>query len=276
MENDKPTQPTPATPVPDEIPDHEMPPAPVLDDKAVPQPPKLKKSPKGLIVVLIIIMVLAAAGIAGWLLFGKPDQQTPATPTADQPKASTTSTDDVPEAQNTETFTSSPYRITLQYPKTWTVTENNDNSLLIQSQSFTYKTASGDSQQGNFRVYVRKGAQQADSDIIAKGVAMQDSQKLTYTKPTPAQRAETNLSLFGLDSEDNFAFLLITGNFSLKKGDTLGPNFGKEIETIVIGGGYSQPGAEPGMATTSVPPTGFDQTNAYKQAISIIQSLEIM
>jgi hypothetical protein len=148
--------------------------------------------------------------------------------------------------------------------------------MLVQSQAFTYKTADGQSKNGNFRVYISKPATTDDSAVIAKGVANQPSTKLVYAKPTPAQRTETNLSTFGLDSDNNFAFLLITGNFALQKGDTLGPNFGKEIETIVIGGGYSEPGLTPGMGTNAVPFSGFQNTNAYKQAIAIIESFEIM
>src|SRR5205085_11593103 len=140
-------------------------------------------------------LILAAAGAAGWFFFIRPDEkpnsQTAATPTTE---VSGDVTSDVPEATNTESFTSSPYRVTLGYPKTWTVTENNDNSLLIQSKGFSYKTADGQTKNGNFRVYIRKGGQKSDSDIIAKGVAIQASTKLTYTKPTAAQRKETNLS----------------------------------------------------------------------------------
>lgn len=268
MESDK----NPASPV-DTGQDLDLP-SPALEDEALPQPPKLKKSPKGIIIVFVVIGVLAAAGVGGWLLFNNPEPETspPTSPSAQ----STTNDNDVPDASNSETFTSSPYRITFQYPKTWTVNENNDNSLLIQSQDFTYKTLDGQSKNGNFRVYVNKPAATADSAIIAKGVATQASTKLMYTKPTPAQRTETNLSTFGLDSENNFAFLLITGNFALQKGDTLGLNFGKEAETILIGGGFSEPGLEPGMATNAVPLSDFQNTNAYKQAIAIIQSFEIM
>lgn len=252
-------------------------PPPTLEDGALPTPPKkTKKSPKGLIVVLVVIVVLLLASAVGWFFFMRKDTTQPASPTSTDSPNKPVATDDVPEATNTESFTSSPYRITFQYPKTWTVTEDNDNSMLIQSQSFTYKLADGSSKNGNFRVYVRKGATTADSEIIGKGVAIQNSQKLTYTKPTPAQRTETNLSLFGLNNTTNFAFLLITGNFDLKKGDTLGPNFGKEIETVVIGGGYSEPSLQPGMATNPVPVSGFDQTNAYKQALAIIQSFQIL
>lgn len=259
----------------DDIPDKDMPPPPVLDDDLPPKPPKLKKSPKGLVIVLVVFLVLAVAGAAGWFFLlrdtAEPTAQTQQ-PAADTPAV----TDDVPDATNSETFTSSPYRITFQYPKTWKVTEANNNNILIQSESFTYKTATGESKNGNFRVFVSKPVNSEDSVIIGKGVAIQASTKLVYEKPTPAQRTETNLSLFGLDNENNFAFLLITGNFTLQKGDTLGPNFGKEIETIIIGGGFSEPGKEPGMATNPVPVDGFQNTNAYKQALAIIQSFEIM
>lgn len=276
MEEDKnPVTPPPST-VPDDIPDSEMPPPPVLDDETPPKPPQLKKSPKkGLLVVLIVIVVLGIAGATGWFFFMRNNDQPSSQ--ANKPAAETpAATDDVPEATNTETFTSSPYRITFQYPKTWTVTEDNDNSFVVQSQEFTYKLAAGGTKKGYFRIYVSKPADAADSAIIAKGVAIQPSTKLVYTKPTPAQRTETNLSVFGQDTENNFAFLLITGNFALQKGDTLGPNFGKEIETILIGGGYSDPSLTQGMAMNPVPVNGAQDTNAYKQAIAIIQSFEIM
>ena len=51
---------------------------------------------------------------------------------------------------------------------------------------------------------------------------------------------------------------------------------GLSPETIVIGGGFSEPALEPGMATNPVPVDGFQSTNAYKQAIGIIESFEIM
>lgn len=259
----------------DNVPDAEMPPAPNLEDEGAPQPPKLKKSPKGFIVVAVVVLVLAAAGVVGWLFFMQGDPATPTQENTAQTPEAADATGDVPEAQNTESFTSSPYRLTFMHPKTWTVTENNDNSLLIQSEDFTYQTTSGETKNGNFRLYVRKGGDPADSAIIAKGVAISQSIPLAYKNPTAAQRKETNLSLFGLDNTDNFAFMLITGNFDLKKGETLGPNFGNEAETFIIGGGFSEPGLEPGMATNPISPDNFQNTNAYKQAVSIIETFEI-
>ncbi len=251
-------------------------PNPSLEDEALPQPPNLKKSRKGLVIALVIVLLLAAAAAAWYFLLR--NQPAPAPEPAPQTSAEQQSDvgDDVPEAENTETFTSDPYRITFKYPKTWTVNEEQDNSLLIQSEDFTYQSADqGESKRGNFRVYIRKGATTADSEIIAKGIAVEPSQSLTYTSPTPGQRTETNLTNFGLDSASNFAFLLITSNFNLKAGDVLGPNFGQEVDTFIIGGGYSESSLKPGLATNSVPLEGFNETNAYKQALAIIQSLEI-
>jgi hypothetical protein len=251
-----------------------IPPAPVLEDENLPKPPKLKKPRKGLMITVVVVLALALAGAAGWFFLlrnsSEPVQQDQAQTTENED-----TTNDVPDTQNTETFTSDVYRIVFKYPKTWTVTEDDDESLLIQSQDFAYKTATGESKRGNFRVSIRKGATTADSDIIAKGVAIEPSQKLTYTSPTAAQRTETNLSNFGIGENNNFAFLLITSNFDLKTGDTLGPGFGKETDAFLIGGGYSESSLKPGMATNQVPVTGFNTTNAYKQALAIIQSLQI-
>lgn len=260
--------------MPEDIPEADLRP-PVLEDEAMPKPPKLNKSPKGLKIVLIIVAILVLAAAAGWFFFMREPAPTPQQQTAELAEEVAETTDDVPEATNTETFTSDPYRATFMYPKTWKVTEADDNSILVQSEDFTYQTISGESKQGNFRVAIRKGATTADSEIIAKGVAIEQSQKLTYTAPAPGQRTETNLSLFGKDDVNNFSFLLITSNFTLQKGDTLGPNFGKETDAFLISGGYSESGLEPGLATNQVPVEGAQTTNAYKQAIAIIQSLQI-
>lgn len=253
-------------------------PDPSLDDETKPQPPKLKKSGgKWLAVVLVFVAVLLVAA-AGWYFFlrtSSSPEPTPQATTQSDSGVSSTDDNDVPEAENTESFTSDPYRLTLQHPKTWIVTEEDDNSILVQSQDFSYKTVDGTTKKGNFRVYIRKGATTADSEIIATGVAIAPSEVLKYTDPTPSQRTETNLSNFGIKDTSNFGFLLITSNFSLKTGDVLGPNFGNETDAFIIGGGYSESGITPGMATNQVSATDYDQTNAYKQAIAIIESLQI-
>jgi len=251
-------------------------PKPSLEADELPRPPKLKNGRKGLKVVITVVVALVLA-VVGWYFFIR-KSPAPAQPAANNNgsnERTADDNDDVPEAQLSETYTNSPYRMTLKYPKTWEVAEQDDGSVIINSPDFSYKTSKGETKNGNFRVYIRKGATVADSEVIAKGVAIQPSEKLTYSNPTADQRKETNLSFFGLDDANNFAFMLITSNFDLKKGDTLGPNFGKETDTFIISGGYSESSMQPGMATNQIPVNGFQDTNAYKQAVQIIQSLQI-
>jgi len=267
-------EPKPTPPTLDDDEDFDKPPAPILDDENLPKPPKLKKSPKGLIVVLVIILVLAVAGAAGWFFLIRPEAK-PAQQASTDTTVEKATSNDVAQATNTETYTNDVYRITIKYPKTWTVADEDDGSIMIQSQNFSYETVAKGSKEGNFRIYIRKGATTADSEIIAKGLAIDPSQTLKYTAPAPGQRTETNLSNFGKDEVNNFSFILITSNFVLKKGDTLGPNFGKETDAFIIGGGYSESTLPPGLSTNQVPIEGYNTTNAYKQALAIIQSLEI-
>lgn len=245
------------------------------EEEQLPKIPKLKKRRNGF-VLLIVILIVVVSGIAAWILTQsekKPNKQQAGIDKQQMKVADNLK--DVPNAENSETFTSSPYRITFKHPKTWTVTQANDNGIRIESQSFSYPTKTGEVKQGYFRIYVRKGARPQDSTIIGKGVVIEPSITLTYNNPTPVQRTETNVSLFGLNGSDNFAFLLVAGNYRLQKNDTLGPNYGKEIETVLISGGFSDKSLQDDMATNPVPLDYYKNTNAYLQALSIIQTFEI-
>jgi len=68
---------------------------------------------------------------------------------------------------------------------------------------------------------------------------------------------------------------MIAGNFQLNTGETLGPSYGKESETFIVAGGYSAKDLTDDMATNKVPTQGYNQTNAYKQALDIVKSLQL-
>jgi hypothetical protein len=68
---------------------------------------------------------------------------------------------------------------------------------------------------------------------------------------------------------------MIAGNYSLKQGDTLGPNYGKEPETFIVAGGFSSKDLKDNLATNLVDPVVLDSSNAYKQAIEIVKSLQL-
>ncbi|HSX23702.1 MAG TPA: hypothetical protein VLE74_01250 [Candidatus Saccharimonadales bacterium] len=234
---------------------------------------------KLMVFIPVVVIVLSAAGFGVWKLFGSKKSATVASKSASQPQLSAEGTppgQDVPDTTKTQTYENGYLGVKLTYPSTWTATESDTkDSVRLESSSFSYATVGKGSVSGYFRIYIRKGARDVDSKYIGRGYAIQPSEKLTYTQPAAGQRADTNLSLFGLDTPDNFAFFMIAGNFSLKKGDSLGPNYGKEAETFIIAGGFSSKDLKDDLATNPVAPELLQSSNAYKQAVDILKSLQL-
>ena len=200
--------------------------------------------------------------------------QTPTNNPTQHPPASPKN--DVPNAPTNKQFENGYLGVKLTYPDNWTAIEpDNRDSVRLESPEFSYQSSAKGRINGNFRIYIRKGARDVDGKYIGRGVAIQPTEKLVYTAPTQGQRTETNLSHFGLDTPDNFAFFLIAGNFQLNKGDTLGPDYGKETETFIIAGGFSSPDLTEDLATNSVAVNVINSSNAYKQAINILKSLQL-
>lgn len=238
--------------------------------------PWKKISLAGGLVVLIAGLALGAVKLLGRKDTARPPtNQSAATDTAQPAESSQQTGSDVPDATELKTFKSDFPRVEFSYPSSWTVTEN-DNGVRIESPEFSYETIDAGKISGNFRVYIRTGARPADSAYIGRGVALEPSEKLTYSQPASSQRTETNLTLFGLDTSDHFAYFLIAGNFALQKNETLGPDYGKEPETYIITGGYSSEDLADDMATHKVPQNYAKQTKAYEQAINIIKSLKLL
>jgi len=240
------------------------------------------KSPTGhghrkkVIIGLAVLVVLAGLGYGGWKIMQKDTKPSAATSQQPSPASQQTEakTSDVPETTELKTFESIDLGVELAHPNTWTANET-AGGIRITSPDFSYHTTDKGTISGNFRVYIRKGARETDSKYIGRGVAITASEKLTYDQPTSTQRKDTLVSIFGLDTPNNFGYFLVAGNFQLNKGDTLGPDYGKEPETFIVTGGYSSSVLTDDLATNKVPLDSYRQTNAYKQAIAIIKSLKL-
>lgn len=234
---------------------------------------------KIVLVIIGIAITIFGIGLITWKLLIKENPTSSTSkvtaPSSSQPTEQSTDSD-VPNYTTTKEYENGLLALKLDYPDTWKITESeNKDGVRIESPDFTYATLDKGQVKGNFRIYIRKGARSTDSKYIGRGVSIADSQKLVYTKPTPGQRTETYLSHFGLDKPDNFAFFLIAGNFSLKKGDTLGPNYGKEFDTYIIAGGYSDASLKDDLATHTLPSNTYANLSAYKQAVDILKSIQV-
>lgn len=254
--------------------------APRADDKKelpdLIEPHKDKKVLKTFLTVVVILLLVGGLLYGVYTLFIKKDpvtQPTQTTPTTTEQTPITKA--DVPESTTTKPYENGPMGLKLTYPDTWKVTETADRGVRVESPTFTYATLDKGDVSGNFRIYIRKGARAADGAVIGRGVAIQPSEKLVYTQPAPDQRKDTLLTLFGLDTKDNFGFFLIAGNFQLNVGDTLGPDYGKEPDAFIVGGGYSSPDLSDDMATHTVAISTIPTSKAYAQAVEIIKSLQL-
>jgi hypothetical protein len=229
---------------------------------------------------LAVVLAVALVAFGGFKLYqsiknkpaGSPNQQQSAG--AVNNETNQQDGKDVPAAELSESYVGQRVRVEFKHPKTWKVHETEDGGVRIESAEFTYPTKQGE-ESGNFRIYIRTGARSIDGKYIGHGVAIKPSEKLTYSAPAVGQRSDTLLSTFGIDTQDNFAFFLIAGNFQLKPGDSLGPNYGKEPETYIIVGGYSGPDLKDDLATNSVSVDYYSSTNAYGQGVEIVKSLKL-
>ena len=232
------------------------------------------KKPKKLILILFTLAIVVA--LVGTIkMFTHKNLPNKTTTNVEKKSEQKVEVADLPTTTATKEYENGPMGLTLTYPSDWTATETTDNGTRIESPVFNYKNLDGDPVSGNFRIYIRKGARAADRKYIGRGVAIQESLKTIYKKPAVGQRADTLVTNFGLDTADNFAYFFVAGNFQLKVGDTLGPDYGKEPETFIISGGYSSKDLKDDMATNTVPVDYISKSNAYKLAIEIIKSLQL-
>ena len=237
---------------------------------------KDKKTLKTITIALGVLLLVGALTFGAYTLFFKKDSQQSTAPTTTQPTIEAPPVaKDVPDATTTKQYENGPMGLKITYPDTWVVAPTADRGVRVESPAFTYASLEKGDVSGVFRIYIRKGARPPDGKVIGRGVALQPSEKLIYTNPAPDQRKDTLLSLFGLDTVDNFGFFMIAGNFQLNAGDTLGPDYGKEADAFIVSGGYSSPDLTDDMATNTVAISTLPTSNAYKQAVDILKTLQL-
>lgn len=234
------------------------------------------KFPKKLFIGLLILIIVAGLAFAGWKLFA--DKEEVAQPQSQQPtnqsQTDNSSDEGLVSSELDKEYTNDFLRLSFKYPSSWTVNDV-DDAITIKSPDIKYKQNNGMETTGYFKIYIKKGATQSDGEYLGKGYAVANSEKIAYSEPATGQRSETFLTDFGLETPDNFAYFIVQGNFDLKKGDTLGPSYAKEMDAYLISGGFSSSDQTENMATNIVSLDTYKSDEAYKVAIEIVKSLKI-
>lgn len=235
----------------------------------------VKKRSKKLLIVMLLGLIILLGGI---YVLSNENKKKSITQNKSNNISQTTvvpAKKDVNDITETKIFENGFLGIKLTIPVSWNSTETENNGVRIESPEFRYKTLTKGEVMGNFRINIRMSARVQDSKYIGRGYATQPSENLIYSKPALGQRANTFLTKFGLDTPDNFAYFLIAGNYNLTKGDTLGPDYGKEPDTYIISGGFSSKDLTDDFATNQVSIDFTKTSNAYKQAVDILKTLQL-
>lgn len=225
--------------------------------------------------ILIIVVALIAIAAGVYFFFMRPKDTTAP---AQQPTPTSESTSKKTESSTNKTELKKHNgdfpRMEIDYPASWTLVEK-DNSVTITSPEFDVKTVNKGVVKGNFSVYIRSGAREQEGKYIGRGYAVRPSEKLVYDAPSSTQRKDTNLTLFGLDSADYFSYFLVSGDYELKKGETLGPNYGREAETYIIAGGFGTSKQADPLDYNDLDVKEATTSDSYEQGIAIIKSLKV-
>ncbi len=142
-------------------------------------------------VIIAVILLLVVAAAAFWLLKSKPDAEQTQT---QQPPSATEETTHQTISSETKNYHSPKFFLSFDYPSDWKVVEAVDGSrLTIKSPTLSLPTKSGN-QSGQVVMLMRDETQKLPEFDKGNAMAVRDSEKITYDKPSSTQRGQTYIS----------------------------------------------------------------------------------
>lgn len=238
VEPGKPTSPTSEQPTaPTEQDDFEQAADSTVDiDQFMPQ---LKPKRLWLRVLGWIILILVTAAIIGggfyWYL--KHHKTAPAQKSNSSSQQQSTSGQPAGPPEHTKQYTSSNFNLSFNYPDNWNVSDTGNGKLTVTSPAMQLKGADGQSQTGQV-VMTIQNENTFDFSPFKTGsaVAVLDSQKLTYAKPTQTQRANTYISFLQYNSTTTHGALdgiYVTGDFGYQKDQTIPETDIQKVDPVI-------------------------------------------
>lgn len=202
---------------------------------------KRKFNPKKLLVYLAVLIILAAAAGAVYKFVIK------SKPAAPAKQAQTTQAKPAELIESTTKHYESPnFYLSLDYPANWAVSDNSGDKLTVSSPELKLKSAAGQKVDGQIVLTITQKGQNLASFVAGNAVAVLDSEKINYTKPTSTQRASTYLSFLQYAKTTASGALdgiYVTGNLGYQRQQDVPKTdiAGVDPEIIVVFKSGSQP-----------------------------------
>ena len=172
--------------------------------------------------ICLVLVLVVVIGFGAYWFFIKKDSKAGTNKnsgnTSQQPQQ--TNAEDIITAE-TEHYASTGFMLEFDYPADWKVTETTgDGKLTVRSPSLQLEGADGRPVTGQVMLTIRNKQQALPEFDKGNAVAVRESEKIAYTKPSSVQRGSTYLSFLNYASstaEDSLDGLYITGDIGYQK-----------------------------------------------------------
>lgn len=244
------------------------PPVEVVDPKG--SGPNTKKY---LVMISVFVLIIAAGGFAAWKFLLSEErpgtQEVPAEESQPENNAKIT-----PDGELSQEYKSDRLLIDIKHPASWKVDEDS-GEITVYSPEAEIADSSGKSIPAEFRLLIKLGATETDSEYLGRGFAIAKSEPIKYTDPSPNQRNSSLITGFGLDSSSHFAYFVVQGNFNLSKDETLGQDFASEADEVLVSGGFYSKDSEDETKLVALDTDTYKENETYQTAVEIVKTLRL-
>lgn len=237
--------------------------------------PKPRKSRHWFLVIIVLLLV--GGGAADWWFFIR-QKPAPAKPTAARSQQAPSQDQ---STTGTKHYDSSDFDLAFDYPEKWPVSDKGDGKLTVTSPAMQLTDATGQPQTGEVVVGIQK-KDAADFSAFKQGsaVAVLDSQKVNYTKPTSTQRKSTYISYLQYAATATHGALdsvYITGDFGYKYGQNIPESDLLKLDPLITVRFYACTGAKCSGKPTplSIQSSSWPKDATAKQLMTMLQSLQV-
>lgn len=239
------------------------------------QPEKPRRSIKKPLIIVLALLILGGAGY--WFaLKPKPAAKTDASSsqsTATTKPAETTTPTATKISTTTKAYTSATFKLAFSYPDDWVVADAGGGVLSVKSPSLSLKNPAGQTVSGQVVFTIRDKTQKLTEFDKGNATATRDSLKITYTKPTQTQRANTYVSYLQFATTTTAGALdgiYITSDSGYKKGQAI-----PLVDVSKVDPNISITFVDSSSKAMSIADTMVDDTAFSAPLINLLESLSI-
>jgi cytoskeletal protein RodZ len=167
--------------------------------------------------LLLIAVLTGSIGGAAWYFFLRNEPKE----TAQNTQPAQAATDDTAKTaeEPTEVYNATAFNMQFNYPTDWKVTAGPNNTIVTTSPPTQLKLANGKTQTGQIVMTVQHKQTSLPEFTKGNALAVRESEKMDYGKPSQAQRASTYLSFLNYSQSTSKGIdgVYITGDFGYVK-----------------------------------------------------------